>query len=92
MPRRVAEKQPEINDIELPITCKARALFELQTAVTVFLDKESGTLAQLRYFYGRSSMNELIQEMLYRGMFELKDFMEQAMKKDAETKEGEDAE
>ena len=79
MPRRVTEKQPEINDIEFPITCKARALFELQTAVTVFLDKESGTLARLRDFYGRSSMNELIQEMLYRGMFELKSYMEQTM-------------
>ena len=95
MPR--AKPAKELNEMELPLTCKARALFELQTAVTVFLDKESGTLAQLKDFYGRSSMNELIQEMLYRGMFELKGFMEQAMKKDAETKdasasEGDDAE
>lgn len=91
MPKRAPKEMFEITEDDYPITCKARALFELQVAVTTFLDKESGTLAQIKAFYGRSSMNELIQEMLYRGMFELKGFMEQAKEEEKnEPKEGVD--
>lgn len=82
MPKRVPKEMFDITEDDYPITCKARTLFELQVAVTTFLDKESGTLAQIKTFFGRSSMNELIQEMLYRGMFELKGFMEQAMEEE----------
>ena len=89
MPR--AKPSNELYDkMQTPLTDQLKRLFDYQVAVTIFLDKESDTLAQLMAFYGRSSMNELIQEMLYRGMFELKSFMEQAMKKDAETEEGDE--
>ena len=77
---------PELSDIEYPLTCKATSLFEITSSVTVFLDKEAGLFDRIREFYGRRP-NELIQEFLYRGMFEMKNFMEQALeseKKDLE--------
>jgi hypothetical protein len=77
---------PELSEIDYPLTCKATSLFEITSSVTVFLDKEAGLFDRIREFYGRRP-NELIQEFLYRGMFEMKNFMEQALeseKKDLE--------
>ena len=76
------EDQPKLTASDYPLTCKSMLLHNMQLAVTMFLDKESKTVEELRDFYGRDDMQQFIMEMLYRGMFDLKNFMDQAKKLD----------
>ena len=69
MPKRITKdmfkKKPT------PLTDKANELFGYQVAVTTFLDHEGETVQKLMDAFGNPNLLNFIQELLYRGMYEL---------------------
>ena len=69
MPKRITKDM--FKKKQTPLTDKANELFGYQIAVTTFLDREGETVQRLMDAFGNPNTINFIQELLYRGMYEL---------------------